>query len=207
MTSKITIAQIRSIRDAFAEQLPSWEDVGKDTLIRHDGIVGQQLWFDRLRTGEYRPTLSLQVFVAPSSVGGTGATVEFLSIKRRQITMKSHEAMFNSVLKGLRKDITLPVDAPITPECVKTLIEKNAAPNLAESFCLACLSAYLGEPRQFEKWLKSFNTISTLINQISPERRAFLNSLEIQMTRGTAIETLRAVAKVELIKAGAINGS
>jgi len=207
MASKITVAQIRLIRDEFAEHLSGWEKVGRDTLIRHDGIVGQRLWFDRLRTGEYRPTLSLQVFVAPSDVGGTGALVEFLSIKRRQVTLKSHEAMLKSVCEGLRKDTTLSVDDSITSERVKALIEKGAAPNLAECYCLACLRAYLNEPREFTKWLESLDATSARIKQADPERRTFLTDLKSKMEQGTATEYLRIVAKGELVKAGIANGS
>ena len=200
--TRITVAQVRSIRDDYAENLPNWEKIGRDALVRHDGIVGQRVWFDRLRTGEYRPTVMLEVFVAPSSVGGTGALTEFLSIKRRRVALKSHEAMLKSVCEGLRQDVAVSVDAPISPERVRAVVEMKTAPNLAGSYALACLSAYLDEPQEFTRWLESFDAISARLRSDNSERRSFLTSVETEMAQGTATEMLRTVAKEELAKAG-----
>lgn len=204
--TRITMSQIKSVRDAYHSRLGTdWRALGKDALIRHNGIVGQGIWFDRLRTGEYRPTLSVQVFVAPSDIGGTGAAVEFLSIKRRQVVLQSHDSMFESVLEGLRADSSFPVHEPIDTRKVAELVERTAAPNLAECYCLACLKAYLGDSKMFWRWVEAFGDTAGKIQQEDPDRRSFLTEVEEWLAEGVATESLESVARTEREKAKVVD--
>src|SRR5262245_30837832 len=105
-SAKLTAKEIEQIVADYQKAFPDWEHVGGDTLIRTSHLIGQAIWFDRLRTGAYRPTVRIHVFAAPSpdETGGTVVLPQFLGIKNKEITARGHPAQFSAVVAALKSE-------------------------------------------------------------------------------------------------------
>lgn len=99
--NKITLKEMAIIIGDYQAAFPEWQAVRGDTLVRINRAVGQAIWFDRLRTGAYRPTCRVHVLAAPGEWGGTAVLSHFLDVKFRSITLESHHVMFKYVVNDL----------------------------------------------------------------------------------------------------------
>lgn len=67
----MTIEELAPIVSDYRREFPTWESLGQEMLVRFEGAVAQTIWFDRLRTGAYRPTCTVRILVAPSKPRGS----------------------------------------------------------------------------------------------------------------------------------------
>jgi hypothetical protein len=83
---KMTPAEFRSVVVDYASTLPDWQRTKRNTIERTAFPIRQMIWFQRLRTGDYRPTNSIRSipFVANSIIH------EILDVKHRQCNFHQH---------------------------------------------------------------------------------------------------------------------
>lgn len=178
----IKLKEITNFVREYQAALPEWQIVEKDTLARVNGIIGQAIWFDRLRTGEYRPTFRVHVLVAPSELGGTSVLPQFLDARYRSITPKSHSFMMNSVIMKMKSSIIPNISKPFDAMEIKNLLLYKDHIEIIYSYALAFLCAYFGEIEESRnfimKYHKMMRNFGMYDNDCNINRENMLNKLE-----------------------------
>ncbi|MFZ2642102.1 MAG: hypothetical protein WA117_13975 [Verrucomicrobiia bacterium] len=183
MTSKkLTASQLAPMVADYHSAFPQLQLYGDDMLYRMGGLMAQSIWFDRLRTGAYRPTCRVHVLVAPSAQGGTVVLPQFLSIKVREITPQVHQRLLPEVVGALKSEILLPLDKPLDELAVAELLSNRSSGRPANAYALACLLAALGRSEEAHHWIGEYRTAIASLGLapqlVDAERDAFLQQIE-----------------------------
>ncbi len=166
----------------YQSHLSGWQVVGGDTLLRTSGPVAQSIWFDRLRTGAYRPTARIHVLAAPDEHGGTVVLPQFLGVKHREIDAQAHLRRLPSVLEALRAEVSPPIDRPLNASAVAELAATQSLGRPAGAYAVACLFAALGRTADVRRWMEEYRSALKAVGlpeqPIDVFRSSFLSQLE-----------------------------
>jgi len=202
---RLSLRELAPIIADYQRVFPHWQKVGKDTLCRVEDPIAQCLWLDRLRTGEYRPTFSLQILTAPSATG-SAELCQLLPSRVRSLTPAAHKRLFEEVIAAIKHDIFPPVDKALDPYEIFTQYEKIAVPKGYEAYTLATLAAYLGQHEKCVFWKQRFEALLAQLGgpRYEHDQRAqsFLEQLVAWLSSGCTKDQLDAVVKQEKIRRG-----
>jgi hypothetical protein len=177
-----TLKELAPIIEDYRAAFPEWQLVNEDVLIRFGTWVAQSIWFDRLRSGTYRPTCGVHVLVAPSSSGCTGVMTQFLNIKQREIRPEAHVRVFQSVIIALKSEIYPSLEKPLNELEVIDAVKKNYADRPAAVYALACLLGALGRSNETLQWIDKYHSalarLKLVPQSIDVERDTFLRKVE-----------------------------
>jgi hypothetical protein len=201
---KISSAEIRQIVADYLPFFPGWKVIGGDKLLRVDGLIGQSIWFDRLRTGAYRPASRLHVWVAPGPGEGSLVLAQVLDIKNREVALQSHAQQLRSVVDALKSEIVPSVVKPLDAKTVAELLASQACGRPTDTYALACLLAALGRSEEARGCIAHYHEALRLLelpfNALDRDRAEYLAKVETWMKQSTAVVELRAVAESEKAK-------
>jgi hypothetical protein len=203
VAKKLTLTELAPIVADYMAAFPGWQLAGGDMLVRVSGPVAQIIWFDRLRTGAYRPTCRVHVLVAPSEIGGTAVLSQFLNIKIRELTLSAHVRSFSVVIAALKSEILPSLDRALDAGAVADLLRDRSLGRPANAYAVACLFGALGRPKESVQWIGEYRRaiagLGLAPQPADAERDAFLDKVEewLKMTNGNA----RFAEVVELQKA------
>jgi len=190
---KLKVSELKPLLEDYHGALPDWRVFEKDTLIRVTGPVLQGIFLERQTHREYRPMGFVEILVAP---GGGGLDRVLPSGQAR-----GHAHQFPKMLEAMRREFVPNVDAPLCPEEVLELYEREAIPKSPEAYSLAGLNAYLGHHDRALYWCRRF---PELVDQLhlgwqkwDLERRDFLTKLEGWIQAGDVREQLERVLEAE----------
>jgi hypothetical protein len=149
MTKKELLKYFKDYREAF----PDWTVKDDVVLVRSTGPVEQQIGFENLRAGAYRPSCSVRILCAPPY---TAILLRWLDIKHRQILPREHSSKFTSVVNAMEEQFVPAIRRPLDTEEVLQLGEEEAVrdriDNINHSIGLAALNAYLGRTERALSW-------------------------------------------------------
>ena len=195
---KLKVSELKPLLEDYHGALPDWRVFEKDTLLRVTGPVLQGIFLERQRHREYRPMGFVATLVAP---GGGGLDRVLPSVQAR-----GHAHAFPKMIEALRREFVPSVDAPLVPEEVLELCEREAIPKSPEAYSLAALNAYLGHEERALYWCRRFPELIDEerlgMQEWDLERRDFLNKLEGWLQAGEASEQLEQVLQAERKKWG-----
>jgi hypothetical protein len=207
LPTRLTLKELQPIMGFYHAKFPTWRVVREDTLIREAGPVAQGITFERLSSGDYRPTGHIRVLVAPGEFW-------FLELsqnlsKPRQINRRQHPEFRDRVVEAIRAEFMPSVDRPLVVEEVLELYEHEAnPPRSPDAYSLAPLNAYLGHDERAMHWCSRF---TQLVNEVGNpwqdfdyKRRAFLDQLEQWLQAGEAKQQLERVLQEERRKWGLV---
>lgn len=147
----LTKKQLREVFESYSDVFAHWDkDVSAATFARTSGPVKQQVWFEGLRSGEYRPASGVRIRVAPD----VAMLHQFLDIRHRQILHSQHEAMQPSVIAAMTTQFMPHLNQPLDAAEVLRLCEAEATNNIADICGVAALAAYLGRSNLALEWCK-----------------------------------------------------
>ncbi len=201
---KLTQKQIRQIVADYHAAFQEWLRVGDDMLIRVEGVVGQSIWFDRLRTGRYRPSARVNIFAAPDNGGGILVLHQFLGIKNKEINPSFHTQKLPSVVNALKTEITPSTVEMLDARMVADLLSREAVGRPAAAYALACLNAALGIEDAARRWIVEYHAAwNALVLDAQPSdnfRSTLLGQVEKWLDQGSSVDELAAIARVEQAK-------
>ena len=157
LTKKHLLDCFRNYREAF----PDWAVEHDVVLSRVNGAVRQQIGFQALRTGAYRPSCSIQVLLVPEFCY---VLQQWLDVKHREVSLREHATKWPSVVKAMEEQFLPPIRNPLS--VVETLrlaeedTERNGIDNLNNSTGLAALNAYQGNLERALYWCDRVKTCS-----------------------------------------------
>ncbi len=178
---KLTLKKIALIVADYHTAFPDLQLVGDDLLVRFAGPVAQVIWFDRLRTGAYRPTCRIHVLAAPSQEGGTAVLAQFVNIKVRETMPTSHEKSVANVVAALKTEILPSLSMSLDVNGIAELLQDRSHGRPASAYALACLFGALGRSKDAVRWAGEYrNAVAALglpVQPIDAERGAFLSKI------------------------------
>lgn len=137
----ITKRQLAEIVACYAMMFPDWKLVEGDRLERSSGPIVQQIGFEALRSGAYRPAGVIWV----SSLPTVAMLHQFLDVKHRQILLREHASKWGAVVAAMEQQFRPPVRKPLDLYEIRSLCEHAARGSTNDLCMLAILHAYLGE--------------------------------------------------------------
>lgn len=147
----LTKKQLREVFESYSDVFDLWDKDPSDAVYsRTSGPVKQQVWFEGLRSGEYRPASGVRILVAPDAA----MLHQFLDIRHRQILLSQHEAMRPSVIKAMTTQFMPHINQPLAAVEVLRLCEAEATDRIADICGVAALAASLGRSNLALDWCK-----------------------------------------------------
>ena len=202
--AKLTSKEISVIVRDYHAQLPEWHIVGGDTLLRFGRSIAQSLWFDRLRTGSYRPTARIHVLVAPDERGGTVVLPQFLGVKNKEVTKQAHARQLPSVIAALHSELSPSIDKSLDENTVVELAASRSHGRPAGAYAVACLYAALGTTSEARRWIREYHAAIKAVGipeqPIDVSRSSFLKQLEMWIEKSIVDTELSSVIEREKIK-------
>lgn len=206
---RLTAKEIGSIVRDYQAHLAGWQSVGSDTLLRVSGPVAQAIWFDRLRTGAYRPTARIHVLSAPDSSGGAVVLPQLLNVRIRQIASQEHQRKLPNVIAALRAEVLPPIDEPLDASAVVELAASQSKGRPASAYAVACLCAALGRSEDARRWIGEYYAairgLGLPEQPIDASRSTFLSQLEAWLDKSASTTQLAGV--IEREKARLLSGA
>lgn len=191
---KLKLSELKPLLEDYHRFFPQWQVFQKDTLIRANGPVLQSIFFERQSHREYRPMGFVDVLTAP---GGGWAPQRVL----RSVQSRGHAYELPKMIEAMRREFVPSVDAPLVPEEVLELCEREAIPKSPEAHSLAALNAYLGHEERALYWCRRFPELIDEerlgMQEWDLERRDFLTKLEGWIQAGEVREQLEQVLQAE----------
>lgn len=151
----LTKKQLAEIVECYATVFPDWRLIDGNRLERSFGPVVQQIGFEALRSGAYRPAMVMRALPLPT----VRMLHQFLDIKHVQILPRQHPVMWKSVVAAMEEQFRPSIRKPLDLREIKGLCEQEAKESTNDLCMLAILNAYLGEK---EKALACCERMQTL---------------------------------------------
>ncbi len=148
---KMTLSELQPIFSDYANWLEGWQPVGKDKLVRVDGPIAQGLWLDRLRTGQYRPTVFVQVLSIPNKSG-----VVLLNHLKRAVDPRNHGSQFSNIKSEANRDTFPSLKKPLDAKACYAGLEQRISNNPAQLVCVASLAAFFGDASRYQSFKAAF---------------------------------------------------
>jgi hypothetical protein len=152
---RLKLSDLEPILNEYRDWLSSWKQVGKDRLVRHNGAFLQGLWFDRLSTGHFRPTLYTKALTIPESKG---------ILTFQHIAIAVHPSNRSDSLNNLKRHSSQYSPDPAKPFTEKRFyseINSLQLKNPAQIAAAASISAYFSDIQIFkERQVQFFKTIT-----------------------------------------------
>jgi hypothetical protein len=124
----------------------------------------------------------VHILAAPGPEGGTIVLPQFLNVKIREITLKSHARALGAVLGALKSEILPSLSQQLDEHAVVELLKQKSASRPANAFALACLLAVLGASDDSVHWITEYHTAIAALGlpyqPVDAEREAFLKKVE-----------------------------
>ncbi len=123
--------------------------------MRISGPIAQQVWFENLRSGAYRPATAISILVAK----GASLMHQFLDVRHREVLPREHDAEFEGVCNAMREQFVPSIISPLDANEVCRLCEERAGERLNDAHSLAALNAYLGNIDSAKKWIETLKRL------------------------------------------------
>jgi hypothetical protein len=196
---KMTLRELEPFVAEYHAQFPDWKRTFKEAFGRENGPIAQEIFFERLSYGTYRPASIIRFFVAPSG----SAFHQFLTPPARESRPGEHDYKFLKIVEAMHKEIVPSVDGPLIPEDILRRFEQREQYNKdVKAHDLAALNAYLGHEDRALYWCEQFPKLVEARGQYAwqdydYERLTFLKQLEQWIKTGEVKSRLEEVIQSE----------
>ncbi|ROH85915.1 hypothetical protein ED236_09305 [Pseudomethylobacillus aquaticus] len=149
----LTKNQFSEVVACYGKAFAGWDVVAGERLIRSSGPLLQQIGFEALRSGAYRPSVAVRVLIAP----GVVLLPQFLDIRHREIFAREHASKWERVVEAIEQQIYPSVRAPLDVREVIELSTKLTSGSANDMCGLAALNAYIGNREEALAWCRQLD--------------------------------------------------
>lgn len=135
----MTRRQLVDVVAQYAEHLPGWAVIHRGQVIAREAFpIRQEIGFEALNSGAYRPSHAIVAMPAPPSAMLFG----FLSVPRREVQYKWHDKHRLEVLAKMEAEFIPNIRQPLDILEVTSLCQATARPVVSDDLMLAILFAW-----------------------------------------------------------------
>lgn len=157
----LTKSQLSEVVACYGKAFPGWDVVAGERLVRSSGPLLQQIGFEALRSGAYRPSVAVRVLIAP----GVVLLPQFLDVRHREIFAREHASKWERVVAAIEQQVRPSVRAPLDVRDVIDLGTKSTAGSANDMCGLAALNAYIGNSDEALGWCKRLDDKMQVANR------------------------------------------
>jgi len=150
---RLTKRELVTFFEVYRDAFPNWSVEHDTVLTRSEGLIRQDISFEALRDGAYRPSCSVDVLITPPAQ----LLFRFLDIKHREVLPREHERKWPLLLKAMEEQFLPAVRKPLDVAEVLRVAEQDVAEqggNINQLTGLAAMNAYLGNNQRALLWCK-----------------------------------------------------
>ena len=136
----LTRTKLRKLVLDYTEAFSGWESVIGLAFARCSGPIRQMVDFQNLRSGDYRPSMTISTTVGPKR----GLRHQFLDIQHMEISPREHSEKLDEIIRAMREQFVPSIVTPLNVEEILALCERDAPGKLNDRVGLASVHAYLG---------------------------------------------------------------
>ena len=138
---KLTSKQFREVVTPYLEAFPDWQRFGDMGIFREEFPIRQQITFENLSSGMYRPVHAVRALPLRLS----RMLFQHLGARCRQLTYRQHKGQWREMLACIRDQFRPSVIAPLNIEEVILLCESESLGRANDLSMLAILYAWRGD--------------------------------------------------------------
>jgi hypothetical protein len=199
LRKQLTTKELHTYVEDYHRAFPSWHVLEDEILARDSGPILQIMGFERLSTGDYRPTFGIYYLCVPDRDGTFGH--QWLSGRVRIIRPRAHASLRDKVVEAIHKEVIPSVDQPLKPSDILAMHEAYKPIRSPDAHRLAALNAYLGNEERAIHWCHRFPELVDSHGlgwqDFDKKRLVFLESLEHWIKVGEAKQQLVRIVDSE----------
>ncbi len=142
----MTKAQLKAVVADYAAKFPDWTLVHDGTaFVRNSGPIQQIIWFQTLKTGDYRPTHGISALTLWEA--HIRMLPQMLDVRNRESSQNQHTTRMPNMLAAMEQQFKPDIHKPLDIAEVLALCETEAGamPDTTNNMAmLAILNAWLG---------------------------------------------------------------
>jgi hypothetical protein len=136
----MTKSELRRYVSTYEFLFGSWKKQDGVGFARLSGPFAQQVWFENLRSGAYRPVMTVSILVMRG-----GATLhQFLDINNREILPRDHDRKYENIAKAMQGEFRPNIGELLDPAETMRMFVAQATERILDASSLASLHAYFG---------------------------------------------------------------
>lgn len=144
-TRKISRRQLQAVVSQYEVALPGWQAVHDgQALARDEFPIRQQIGFEALPSGAYRPAHGIQALPVPTS----RMLFRYLEIPGREMQYSRHDGHWPEMLSRMEGQFQPSIDKPLDLVDVLGQCERQAEQTVNDYAILSVLCAWLGRRDQ-----------------------------------------------------------
>ena len=191
---RIKKADLRKIVADYAEIFYGWQLFDGVAFFREEGPIRQMVWFEALRTGDYRPLCGISASVMPT----VRMLPQMLDVKHRQSTQKQHLIRKPGIEDAMKEQFLPNICKQLDLTEVFSLCSASARETTNDLAMLAIISGWLGRldvARDYSSRALSCPSVLAPVPEWEAEIKAFCASLAQAIETGSASEFLRSAVQ------------
>lgn len=194
--------RVSRIAQDYLQFFEGWQMLGKEAIYRRCDAVIQQIGFERLRTGEYRPVGGVRILTSSNHAG----LAQHLGFSLRAIDPDRHSELRGQVVEAMRREFRPDVSSPLSAQAVLRAYESENAITQPDRVALATLNAYVGETKKSLYWCsgleRELDSLKRSLADWETERQHEVASLKSWIESGIAAERLQQTIELETARLG-----
>ena len=137
----MTKAELRPYVAEYESQFQGWSKRDLQGYYRVSAPFAQLVWFENLRSGAYRPVMTVSILVL-----NRGATLhQFLEHPHREVLPRDHRSRYESVCGAMKAEFRPPITTDFDTEEAMQLFVNQSTERILDLSSLASLFAYRGD--------------------------------------------------------------
>jgi hypothetical protein len=152
----MTKAELRPYVAEYASQFQGWSKRDLQGYYRISAPFAQLVWFENLRSGAYRPVMTVSILV----LNGGATRHEFLDHPYREVLPRDHRSRFEGVCGAMKEKFRPAITTDFDTVEAMQLFVNQSTERILDISSLAALFAYRGDLIRAKEMIAKVLTIA-----------------------------------------------